>query len=294
VAENAASGAEGRLSYWSFGLVAFAAAWLAWWLFGFTHPLALAREHGALALVGFAVAVVANATAIGGGIFFIPILVFGYGLPAVEALELSIAGQAFGMTSGALGWLRRGLVPRAALGGALIPVLAGATVSALLVHASPALVKGMFGPVSVLLGALTLRLLDPPVERDEVPASARAPLRLVGGVGGLVSGWVAIGAGELPAAYLMLRHHLRPERAIALGVALLSAASLWLCALHSFVLDGIAWEQALFLVLGTVFGARLGPWLAQWVAPRRLKQLFGAVAIADGLLFVAQFLRAGG
>ena len=109
--------------------------------------------------------------------------------------------------------------------------------------------------------------------------------------GGCVSGWVAIGAGELAAAFLMLVHHVRADRSIGLGVVLLSAASLWLCAIHTFLLDGIPWEMAAFLVLGTVFGARLGPWLAQYVAPRRLKLLFGIVAIADGVLFVVQAYR---
>ena len=153
--------------------------------------------------------------------------------------------------------------------------------------------KGLFGPVSIALGALALWLLDPPAEREAVPAEALLPLRAVAFAGGLLSGWVAIGAGELVAAFLMLVHHLRADRAIGLGVVLLSAASLWLCGIHTFWLDGIPWEMALFLVLGTVFGARLGPWLGQHVRPRRLKQAFGALAIADGLLFVAQGWLAG-
>jgi uncharacterized membrane protein YfcA len=279
-------GAARPLRYWSWGLAVYGLCWLAAWLLAFPEPLALAREHGALVAVGFAVAVVANATAIGGGLFFIPILVFGYGLSPTVALQLSIAGQAFGMTSGAIGWLRRGVVPRSALRWAVPASLGAASVSSLLVHPSPALVKGLFGPVSIALGLLTLRLLDPTAERDAVPASARWPLGAAAALGGLVSGWVAIGAGELPAAYLMLAQHLRADRAIGLGVVLLSAASVWLCGIHAFVLGGIPWEMALFLVLGTVFGARLGPWLGQHVPARRLKQLFGAVAIADGALFV--------
>jgi hypothetical protein len=97
-----------KLSYWTPGFAVFGAAWLAAWGLGFADPIAEAREHGFLVLVGFAVAIVANATAIGGGIFFVPILVFGYGLSPAVAVQLSIAGQAFGMTSGAIGWLRRG------------------------------------------------------------------------------------------------------------------------------------------------------------------------------------------
>jgi uncharacterized membrane protein YfcA len=281
-----------RLRYWTPGFAVFAIAWLAACAIGFDDPLGAARAHGFLVLVGFAVAVVANATAIGGGIFFIPILVFGYGLSPLLAVKLSIAGQAFGMTSGAIAWLRRGVVPRAALRAAVPPVLIGATASALLFHPSASLVKGVFGPVSIALGALALWLLDPPAERDEPPAAALLPLRAIAFAGGCVSGWVAIGAGELAAAFLMLVHHVRADRAIGLGVVLLSAASLWLLAIHGFLLDGIPWDMAAFLVLGTVFGARLGPFLAQYVAPRKLKLLFGVVAIADGVLFAVQaFLR---
>jgi uncharacterized membrane protein YfcA len=106
-----------------------------------------------------------------------------------------------------------------------------------------------------------------------------------------VSGWVAIGAGELAAAFLMLVHHVRADRSIGLGVVLLSATSLWLLVIHTLALGGVPWEMAAFLVLGTVFGARLGPWLAQFVAPWRLKLLFGVVAIADGVLFLVQVWR---
>jgi uncharacterized membrane protein YfcA len=279
------------LRYWTPGFAVFGAGWLAAWWLGFADPVAEAREHGFLVLVGFAVAIVANATAIGGGIFFIPILVFGYGLAPPVAVKLSIAGQAFGMTSGAIAWLRRGIVPAAALRAAIPPVLAGATLSSLAFHPSPELVKVVFGPVSIALGALALSLLDPPAEHDAPPPSALLPLRFVAFAGGCVSGWVAIGAGELAAAFLMIAHHVRADRSIGLGVVLLSAASVWLCGIHVLLLEGIPWDMAAFLVLGTVFGARLGPWIAQYVAPRRLKLLFGLVAIADGVLFLVQVWR---
>lgn len=288
---DGAGAAPSRLPYWSPGLGLFALAWLAAWLALLPAPLLLARAHGALVAVGFAVAVVANATAVGGGILFIPIMVFGYGLPAVEALQLSIAAQAFGMTSGALGWLRRGAVPRGALAAALPAALAGATASALLVHATPALVKAVFGPVSIALGASTLALAGARSERAAVPPAAHAALRAAAGLGGLASGWVAIGAGELPAAYLMLRRRVRPDVAIGLGVVLLAATSVWLLALHVVALDGVPWERALFLVLGCVFGARLGPWLADRVPPTHLRRLFGAVAIANGTLFAFEAWR---
>jgi len=289
-AARAAPGAT-RLPYWSPGLGLFALAWLAVWLALFPAPLLLPRAHGALVPIGFAVAVVANATAVGGGILFIPIMVFGYDLPPLEALQLSIAAQAFGMTSGALGWLRRGAVPRGALAAALPMALAGATVSALLVHASPSLVKAVFGPISIALGASTLALAGARAERTAVPPAAHAALRAAAALGGLASGWVAIGAGELPAAYLMLRQRLRPDVAIGLGVVLLAATSVWLLLLHVVALDGIPSERALFLVLGCVFGARVGPWLADRLPSATLRRLFGAIAIGNGVLFALQAWR---
>ena len=60
-----------------------------------------------LTMVAFIAASVANATAIGGGFLFMPLFIFIYQLTPPLALKLSIATQAFGMTSGALTWGRK-------------------------------------------------------------------------------------------------------------------------------------------------------------------------------------------
>ena len=59
-----------------------------------------------LTVLAFFAASVANATAIGGGFLFMPLFIFVYQLAPVIALKLSIATQAFGMSSGALTWGR--------------------------------------------------------------------------------------------------------------------------------------------------------------------------------------------
>jgi uncharacterized membrane protein YfcA len=46
-----------------------------------------------------------------------------------------------------------------------------------------------------------------------------------------------------------------------------------------------------FVMLGCAWGGRLGPFLAQWVGPHKLKVTFASIAITDGALFVVQFLR---
>jgi len=236
--------------------------------------------------VGFFGAVVGNATAIGGGIVFLPAMVLWFGLPPVEALQLSLASQAFGMSSGALGWLRRRAVPLAALRWTLPAVLLGATASVVAARPSGALVKALFGPASIVFGLLVLVELRRRRVRDDLPSAALVASAAGAAVGGLVTGWVAIGAGEVVSALLMLLFGVRAERAIALGVVLLAVSSIHLTVLHTLVIGGVPWEMAAFTILGCVFGARLAPWLCQFLSPLRIKVLFAVVAILHGVLFL--------
>ena len=90
-----------QLRYWSWWLLAFVVFWVVvWWRF--PEPLVLAEAHWPLVLVGFCGAVIGNATAIGGGLVFIPVMIFAYRYSPFEALMLAIAAQAFGMTRGAI------------------------------------------------------------------------------------------------------------------------------------------------------------------------------------------------
>lgn len=280
-----------RLRYWSWGLPLFTAAWLAVYLAAFPEPLALAARNWPLILVGVAGATLGNATAVGGGLIFIPALVFGWGLGPVESLKLALVSQSVGMTSGAIGWLRRGEVPLRALAPTVPPLAAGALVSTFLIQPNALLVKGLFGPVSIGVGLITLYLLEHRARTRDVPRTAYPGLAAVSFVGGMLTGWVAIGEGEVVAAYLMLRYGLDPRRGIGLGTVLLSVNSILLGALHAFVLGGVPWEMAAFVMLGCAWGGRLGPFAAQWVGPHKLKIAFASIAIADGALFLYQFLR---
>ena len=279
-----------KLRYWTWGLPAFAAAWLAVYLAVFPDPAGLAAKNWPLFLVGVAGAALGNATAVGGGLVFIPAVMFGWHLAPVEALKLALASQSIGMSSGALGWLRRGDVPLRVLPVALVPLAAGALVSTFVIRPNALLVKGLFGPVSIAVGLITLYLLEHRARCTEVPRSAYPGLAGVAFLGGMLTGWVAIGEGEVVAAFLMLRYGLDPRRGIGLGTALLAVNSILLTLLHGLVLGGVPWEMAAFTMLGCAFGGRLGPFLAQWVGPHRLKLIFATVAIGDGLLILGQFL----
>lgn len=278
--------AKGR--YFSWWLVVFAAGWLAVLLVAFPQPTTLMQRHWPLILVGVGGAILGNATAVGGGLVFVPVMIVIYHLPAEAALKLALATQAFGMTSGAIAWLRRGVVPTEALSATAPALLIGATVGTVIVAPSSLLVKGIFGPASILIGLTTLLMLNRSRSRSGMPRRATFPLVLVTLGGGLLTGWIAIGVGEVVAAFLMLVYGLRLERCVGLGVVLLAIGSIYLTLLHQVIAHDIPWDMAIFTILGAVFGARSAPFLTTYLSPRALKLGFAAIAIIDGLIFVVQ------
>lgn len=269
-------------------LFVFTLIWLAVYGFAFPNPIGLAASHWPLVIVGVFGAVIGNATAIGGGIVFIPALMFAYQIDPVSALKLAFVTQAVGMTSGASGWLRRGEVPLQLLKWTVPALITGTMMSTFLIHPQPMLVKGLFGPIAFIAGLLTLITLDRKGGRTELPAHARIPVVLVSFTGGMITGWVAIGEGEIIAAFCMLAYGLNTNRAIGLGVVLLSLNSLILAFIHALYFGGVPWDMAAFTMLGVLWGGRLGPFLAQWISPRATKKGFAFIALLDGLMITMQ------
>ncbi|WP_077731781.1 hypothetical protein [Methylocaldum sp. 14B] len=91
-------------------------------------------------------------------------------------------------------------------------LVVGTMISTFLIHPQPMLVKGLFGPIAFLAGLLTLITLDRKGGRIGLPAKARVPLVLVSLIGGMITGWVAIGEGEIIAAFCMLAYGLNANR----------------------------------------------------------------------------------
>jgi uncharacterized membrane protein YfcA len=287
------NGTERHFRYWSWWLLLFVIVWTTGY-FSLAHdPVALFKKNWVFISVGFCGALLGNISAVGGGIVFIPVVMFVFHLPPVTALKVALASQSFGMTSGAIGWIQKRVVPLRALKLTVPGLLIGSCISSLVIHPSALLVKLLFGPVSILLGVLTIVLSRRAVKSAapmEIPPNATVPLFIISLVGGLITGWIAIGEGELVAALLMLVYRLNVATCIGLGVLLLSINSIFLTLLHQFLLGGIPWHIAAFTGLGCVFGARLAPYLSRRSNPMVLKTIFAVIAICDGILFIVQYM----
>lgn len=273
------------LSPW---LLIATAIWFGIFFFAFPDPGKIFSEYGILILVGFVGAIIGNITAIGGGIVFIPVLMFVYHLDPVKALKLAFVSQAIGMTSGATGWLQRKEVPLQLLKWTIPSLLIGTAISTFVLHPSPLIVKTLFGPISLLVGVLTLITMKRKGTLELLPQSAMIPVFLISILGGLITGWVAIGEGEIIAAFCMLAYGLNANKSIGLGVVLLSVNSIVLALIHGLYYGGVPWEMAIFTMIGCLWGGRMGPYLATKIPKFNLKRFFAYVAVLDGLFIIFQ------
>lgn len=286
--ENSVSSEIRYLSPWLIGLTLL---WILIYSLVFPDPIGLFATNWPLIFVGFAGAVIGNMTAIGGGIVFIPVMMFIYKLDPVSSLKLAFVSQAVGMTSGATGWLQRKEVPLSLLKWTIPSLLLGTAIATFVVHPSPMLVKGLFGPISLLVGILTLVTINRKGTLEMLPKKAMIPVFLVSVLGGIVTGWVAIGEGEIIAAFCMLAYGLNAGKSIGLGVVLLAVNSIVLALIHSLYFGGVPWELAIFTMLGVLWGGRMGPYVAQRYRNFNIKGLFGWIALLDGAVILFQVLR---
>ena len=221
-----------------------------------------------LTLVAFFAASVANATAIGGGFLFMPLFIFVYQLAPPLALKLSIATQAFGMTSGALSW-GRNYIDKHAFILASIASITGVWFATYLWIVPSSLIKPLFAIIS--LGVFFALIVEMRLKGSSAHTAAKFSVNRVSVffvlsafAGGLVTAWTAIGVGEVVALYLLFFYRLRLDIAIGTGVAVLAVSSIAGFIFHTD-LGGIPWDLLLFTVPGVILGGRYGVKVAKYL-----------------------------
>lgn len=281
-----------EFKFWNYKLVGFTFIWLIVVFSYFKEPLNHLANNFSYIPLGFFAAILGNITAVGGGIIFIPAMMFIYKLDPVTALKVALVSQSFGMTSGAIAWIQRGIVPLHVLKYCVPSLLIGSGISTFVFHPSGLFVKVLFGPVSIALGLFTLWsvLRRQNNEINHIPDKANVAIIVASFLGGLITGWIAIGEGEIVASVLMIVFGVSSSISIGLGVVLLSINSIFLALAHQFFLGGLPWQIGLLTGIGTVYGARLAGFLSARFSTKILKIIFAVIAIADGTMFIFQYL----
>ena len=221
-----------------------------------------------LTLVAFFAASVANATAIGGGFLFMPLFIFVYQLAPPVALKLSIATQAFGMSSGALTW-GRDYIDKNAFILASFASICGVWFATYNFAVPSGYIKPLFALISLgvfiaLVIEMRLKVLNQQQKAHFSFNAFSIFFVLAAFAGGLVTGWTAIGVGEVVALYLLFFYRLRLDKAIGTGVAVLAVSSIAGFVFHAD-LGGIPWELLIFTVPGVILGGRYGVKMAKYL-----------------------------
>lgn len=263
-------------------LAVSALVWLpiAWWALPSTPPHLLFAnlENLGAALMFVVGAIIANATAVGGGMIFNPTLQVAFGVGGFSALFLSVLAQCFGMTSGCYGWYRRGQfagVDRRSLMlmvafTAVATLLAQLAFVALLSSQAVSLLglmRAASAGISLYVARVVWTSRTPAcASRDEasVPRTLRVDLRLYPwlALGSALNVTTAVGTGELAVSHLVKYYAAPPRTAVAVGT-LLQATSVLVQG--SFVLALFANQVPLELLLvGLLFcliGGRVAPFV---------------------------------
>ena len=246
-------------------------------------------------LAGFAVGAIVGLTGVGGGSLMTPLLVLGFGVPAVTAVGTDLLYAGFTKTGGAISHGLKGNVDwkvTALLAAGSVPgtALAIATLSAL-PPASPATRV----VVSTALGIMLLLTAIALVFRTRLMAWAQAheaggwiarhqsaATIATGAIIGIAVTFSSVGAGAVGVTALLLLFPLLPTVRIV-GSDIAHAVPITLLAGFGHALLGnVDWPMLASLLVGSLPGILVGSHIAPRIPERALRHSLAAVLLLAG------------
>lgn len=265
-------------------------------LFILRDPLPLFSEYWYFFPLGIGGAVAANSTGAGGGIVFIPAFT-SLGISDMQSLGTSLAIQCFGMTMGSLSWLFS--IYSKQHGGAQVihlthrllllsglPAMAGMLAAQYLLPIPALPISTLFKFFSILFGNtllfITLRKSPHRHTRYHIRQIDSLLIGIVSLLGGMVTSWISVGAGEWVALILFFLGF--PTMvAVCVAVCISSLTVLAGIPYHLLVTHSVSTEIILFAAPGALLGGFVARYLAEQLGPVRLKVFFAAWILATGL-----------
>lgn len=241
-------------------------------------------------LTAIAAGVLAGLTGGGGGMFFVPVLIFA-GLPVVEALATSNLGILITSAAGTITNARQGTVPWRRVLWLGIPAIVLAPLGAWIAFQLPGELL-IVGFIVLNLTNIVLTARKPAEEESDDEGRTPTPLQYTatGGSGGLLAGLFGIGGGLIvvPLQILWLSTPIKIAARASLAVIMLSSAAAVIG--HTFVDGGIHWTTGIMLGIGGIIGAPIGVLLLRRISPTAATRILQLVLLGVSLTLAWQLI----
>lgn len=243
-----------------------------------------------LAVIGVVGGVLSGLVGVGGGIVFVPGLIYAGGWPIQEAVAASLVIIVFSSLSGTIrnassenpvNWRKAGLLSLAVAPSSLIGVYIS--------RISPeVVVEVVFAAILIALAYPTARGGGSAIARNE--RSMPLPLVVVAGIGvGTISGLVGIGGGVVLVPLMVLGFGMEVKTAVSTSLAVVLFTSL--VGASGYLLTGFDRVLELpVLVVGAIAGAWLGVRLRDPLPEGRLRVGFAVFMVLVALRLLNQAL----
>ncbi len=250
-----------------------------------------------LGAAGLAIGTLSSLLGVGGGIFIVPLLTLAGLVGSVqEAAGTSLAAITFTSLSATIAYARRRAIDfRAGLSlmpASLLGAWAGARLTSVIDSRWLAVAFAcllLYPIVMMLRGKTTsdVRRIHSERTRDARSILIGSAIGLAAGLG---SGLLGIGSGTImvPSLALFLGLDILPAIATSLFVMVPSSA---FAAVTHFLQGNVHVELAIPLIVGTVLGAQLGPFLGERIPRKRLRQLFGVILLYAAVNMILKAVR---
>lgn len=275
--------------------------------------------YAGLAATGFTAGLLGALLGLGGGVFVVPALVLGFGLPTLTAVGTSNVAVVATSTAGAATYVKSRLTNIRLALVLLISTTSAALISSLVASFLPVqILSGLFALVLIYTAYTMLATRKAPAPQsvqEKADSESRGiglglegeyydkasgttekyvPRRVRTGMGisalaGVIAGLLGVGGGivQMPVMNLLMGVPLKVAAGTSnfmIGITATSAAFVRYA--HGDIDPLIAVPTALFVFLG----ARVGAWLVPRTPNARLKKIFGWVAVVIAILMILQAL----
>lgn len=242
-------------------------------------------------VIAIAAGVLAGLTGGGGGMFFVPMLMFA-GLPVIEALATSNLGILITSAAGTVTNARQRTVPWRRVLWLGIPAIMLAPLGAWIAFQVPGELL-IIGFIALNLTNIVLTMRKP--AQDEAADNVRTPTPLqytaTGGSGGLLAGLFGIGGGLIvvPLQILWLSTPIKIAARASLAVIMLSSAA---AVVGHTILDGnILWTTGILLGVGGIIGAPIGTILLRRISPSAATRILQCVLLGVSIALAWQLFN---